>query len=115
MWRSLEKFKMAITLPYSIDITGSAARGVLIVEDLNKFDEKSPNNNKIIIDLDSNKRAIVDLANLRSGYDNGDKLEIRLVGTRTGNVVHTVDTTKGNLKTTISQSGADYAGASINL
>ena len=50
-----------------------------------------------------------------SGYDNGDKIEIRVTGIRSGNAVHTVDTSKGKGKVTLTQTTSDYAGASISL
>ena len=105
-------------IPYPLKITAGAdtdAGATVIIEDLTKADSNDPGKNRIIVNLDSNRRADVDIANLRSGYDNADKLRISANGVRVGVAYHTIDTTKGKATITLSQTSADYAGASINL
>ncbi len=106
------------TIPYSLEIksgTNTDAGATVIVENITKADSNNPNKNRLIDNLDSNNRADMNLANLESGYSNGDKLRIKVVGVRIGVAYHTVDTTKGRVKLTLSETSADYAGTSVNL
>jgi hypothetical protein len=102
---------------YPITITGGSSMvGEVIVENISKdVEATNSENNKLRVDLDSNKKATVDLANLESGYNNGDTIEIRVTGIRSGNAVHTVDTSKGSAKVTLAQTTSNYSGASISL
>ena len=105
-------------IPYPLKITAGADTdegATVIVENITKIDSNDPEKNRIIVNLDSNRRADVDIANLRSGYDNADKLRISANGVRVGVAYHTIDTTKGKGTIVLSQTSADYAGASINL
>ena len=103
-------------LPYEITIIADTKRGTAIVENTTKVDTADPQKNRIIVDLDTNRRNTVDLGNMRSGYSDGDKIEIRVFGLDTGFGTHTVNTKKTTKRTiTIKQTGTDYAGASISL
>lgn len=105
-------------IPYPLKITSGAntdAGATVVVENITKIDSNDPEKNRIIVNLDSNNRADVDIADLRSGYDNADKLRISATGVRVGVAYHTVDTTKGRATIVLSETSADYAGASINL
>jgi len=104
-------------IPYPLDIRGLAnsTAGTVIVENLTKVDADNPNKNRESANIDSNQRANIDLANLRSGYDNGDLILIKMVGIRSGNAYHIVDTKKGRANIVLTESGADYVGASVTL
>lgn len=104
-------------VPYPLKITAgsNSTAGTVTIEDITKFDASNPEKNKLRVDLDSNKRADADLANLNSGYSNNDVIEVTLSGIRSGKAVHTVDTSKGKGTIVLTESVADFAGASISL
>ena len=105
-------------IPYSLAITAGTntdAGATITVENLTKVDSNDPDKNRESVNLDSSNKADVELGNLRSGFDNGDKLRIKAVGLRIGVAYHTVDTTKGRATIRLSETSADYAGASVNL
>lgn len=105
-------------IPYPLKITAAADTdegATVIVENITKIDSNDPDKNRILVDLDSVRRADVDIANLRSGYDNADKLRISANGVRVGVAYHTVDTTKGKATIVLNQTAADYAGANATL
>ena len=101
--------------PYPLIITTTSSRGTCIVENLTQYDSTNPGTNKIIVNLDSNKKAHVDLANMRPTYANGDIITISTTGKRSGNLVHTINTVKGTAKISITQTSADYTTGSVGL
>jgi len=106
------------SVPYPLKITAGSntdAGATVMVEDMTQVDSTNPNKNRLIDDLDSNGRVDIDLVNISSGYSNGDKLRIKAVGVRVGVAYHTIDMTKGKATITLSETSADYAGASVNL
>ena len=106
------------TIPYVLRIvakSGTSAGATVIVEDLTKADSNDPDKNRIIVNLDSNLKANVDIANLRSGYSNDDKLRISADGVRIGTAYHTINTSKQPTAINLSETAADYAGANATL
>ena len=106
------------TIPYSLKITSGSNTdegATVTVEDMTQVDANDSLKNKITTELNGSNRADADLANLRSGYSNGDKLRIKAVGVRVGVAYHTVDTTKGKGTVVLSETSADYAGAAVSL
>ena len=102
-------------IPYPLLITANSTRGTCIVENLTQYDGDNPANNKIIVDLDSNKKAHPDLANMKATYANNDKIAVTVTGIRSGYVLHTVNTSKGTAKIPITQTSADYTTGSVGL
>lgn len=106
--------------PISHVLTITAGSGTtqseIIVENASKsFNESKPEYNKERKAADANRQAIIDLANLESGYSNGDTILIKAVGIRSGNAVYTVDTNLGGKSISLSQTSADYAIESLAL
>lgn len=105
-------------LPYPLKITSGSntdAGATVTVENVTKANFLDPDKNRENANLDGSNRATIDIANLRSGYDNGDKLRIKAVGIRVGTAYHTVDTTKQKGTIVLSETSADYAGAAVSL
>jgi len=67
------------------------------------------------IQLNSNKRALVDLANLPNGFSVGDVIEVKVIGTaKSGYTTHTIQSTnKGGGTITITSTANPKGG--INL
>ncbi len=106
----------AARVPYTLRIKGGSSMiGEVVVENLSKSDASDPETNIIRVTLDSNQLANVNVQNMRSAVSNGDILEIRMNGVRSGNLAHTVNTKQGHARINLSQTGSDYAGASISL
>lgn len=102
--------------PYPIQIVGGANMvGDVIIEDMTQFVQANPLNNRLTVTLDSTQKAVTDAGNFPSGFANGDLLEVRINGKRSGKATATIDTTKAGITITVVQTGADYAGASIVL
>ena len=103
--------------PYTILVTAGSAStaGTVIIEDLTLADSSNPNANRLFESVDSSQKASADLANMTSDYSDGDSLLVKVVGIRSGRGVSTLNTTKGNSKVALSQTSADYAGASVSL
>ena len=109
---------MPPTIPYTLQIKAGSntdAGATVIVEDITKIDSNDIEKNRLSDDIDSSNRSSIDIANLRSGYDNGDLLRIKAVGIRVGVAYHTVDTTKGKATINLSETSADYVGAAVSL
>ena len=106
----------AARIPYSLRVIGGGNMiGEVVIENLSKSDAEDPETNKIRVTLDSNAKANVNVQNMRSAVSNGDIIEVRMNGVRSGNKVHTVDTRVGTTKINLTQTGSDYAGVSISL
>ena len=103
-------------LPYPISVTTTTATGVCVLENLSVAPSLTNRaNNKLRENVDSSKKIGFDLANLPLGYSNGEVIQIRINGIRSESAVHTVNTTKGSGKVTLSGTTSDYSGASITL
>ena len=106
------------TLPYVLKVNAGSntdAGATTVIENVTQINSNDMQKNKEIKNLDSAKSATFDIANLRSGYSNGDSILIKVVGLRVGRAVHTVDTSKAPKAITLSETSADYAGAAISL
>ena len=106
------------TVSHALHITSGSntdAGATVIVENITKIDTENPDKHRQIVNLDSNNKASVDLANLKSGYDDGDSIRIKATGIRVGVKYYIVDAAKGSNRITLSETSADYAGGSINL
>src|SRR3990167_5195599 len=102
------------TIPYPLTISATSAVGTVVLENTSiPPSATNRRNNKISADLDSNKNITFDLANLVSGYSNGDLIEIRVNGIRSERATHTVKTSKLNPKVTLTGTTSDYSGANI--
>lgn len=105
-------------LPYPLIIQTDQSRGTVIVENLTQAEANPGVNNSFLIgeiDSSSKRQVILDLANMTINYANGDKIEIRVSGPDSGNLLHTVDTSKAPTKQEVVQTGTNYAGPSISL
>jgi len=104
-------------VPYTLMVTAgsNSTAGTVIVQDTTQEDANNPTKNRLSTDIDSSQKATLSLGNMLADYSNGDTLLVKIVGIRSGRAVHTLNTSKGTGKVTLSQTGADYAGASVNL
>ena len=86
-----------ISRSYLLEITASSgAVGDVVRVKNRRTGEVLTNVKNKIIKLDSGKNAIVELANLESGWNNGDTVQVRITGTvKSGSATHTIDQTKG--------------------
>ena len=106
-------------IPYPLLIqtdrtTGS--RGDVIVQNLSQeVGNEGLDNSSLIGELDSKQQITLDLANMKINYKNADVIEIRITGPKSGNLLHTVDTSKAPVKQVVPQTGSNYAGPSISL
>ena len=117
MWRFLQELKMADPIiPYPLLITSTNnTAGEIVIENLGKSPSSTnPLYNKLRKDADSNKKAVLDLGNMTSGYSNGNILFIKSDGIRVERGIHTVNTSILNPKVTLTGTASDYAGASIS-
>ena|SRR3990167_5506510 len=104
-------------VPYTLLIEGgsSSTAGSVIVQDITQTDTDYPDKNKLFGDIDANAKATLDMGNMTADYSNGDLLLIKVVGIRSGRLATPINTSKGTAKIKLSQTSADYAGASVSL
>ena len=105
-----------ISYVLNLSAGSNTSAATVIVENLSKtIDSNNPTNTQLVANLDSNRKSALDLANLSSGYSNGDIILCTVTGIRSGRVTHTVNTNKGGADLTFTETAADYAGASISI
>lgn len=65
--------------------------------------------------IDGSRRIVFDASNFTSGYTNGDVIEFRITGVRTGTGTHTINTSKMRGTISVDVTGTDNAFPSVNL
>lgn len=102
-------------IPFSVLVEGDASRGTAIVDNLSQFDSDDPSKNRLSGDLDSDYKTGFELDNLQSDWEDGDTVRVKTVGIRSGFGSFNIDASKGVKKLRLTQTTADYAGASTSL